>query len=107
MTVEIRCPRADGGECYFDSFDRAPLVLVDNLGHFYPMLGAGPLPRDVRITGRERAEVLPGQAVLSGGRAITITVEFAPLANGVVSVQAYYRDENRAEPAKFNLLGRH
>jgi hypothetical protein len=106
VTVEIRCPRSDGGECYFDPFDRAPLVLVDNMGRFYPMLSAGSLPRDVRITGRERAEVLPGQAALSGGRAITITVEFAPLAGGVVSVQAYYRDGNRAEPAKFSLTGR-
>lgn len=107
VTVEIRCPRQDGGECYFDPFDRAPLVLVDNNGRFYPMLGAGSLPRDVRITGREQAEVLPGQAALSGGRAITITAEFAPLAGGVVSVQTYYRDGNRAEPAKFSLTGRH
>jgi hypothetical protein len=71
------------------------------------MLDAGSLPRDVRITGRERAEVMPGQAVLVGGRSITLAVEFAPLAAGVVSVQIYYRDDNRAAPAKFTLLGRH
>jgi hypothetical protein len=104
VSIEIRCPRSDGGECYFDPFDRAPLVLVDNAGRFYPMLDAGSLPRDVRVTGRERAEVLPGQAVLSGGRSITLTVGFAPLAGGAISVQTYYRDENRAEPAKFSLL---
>ena len=107
VTVEIRCPRQDGGECYFLPFDRAPLVLVDNAGHFYPMLDAGTLPRDVRVTGRERAEVAAGQAALSGGRSITLTVEFAPLASGAVSVQMYYRDDNRAAPAKFSLLGRH
>jgi hypothetical protein len=107
VSIEIRCPRSDGGECYFDPFDRHPLVLVDNGGRFYPMLDAGSLPRDVRVTGRERAEVLPGQAVLVGGRSITITVEFAPLAGGAISVQIYYRDNNHAEPAKFSLLVRH
>jgi hypothetical protein len=104
VAIEIRCPRSDGGECYFDPFDRAPLVLVDNAGRFYPTLDAGSLPRDVRVTGRERAEVLPGQAVLTGGRSITLTVAFAPLAGGAISVQTYYRDDNRAEPAKFSLL---
>jgi hypothetical protein len=107
VAIEITCPRSDGGECYFDPVDRHPLVLVDNGGRFYPMLDAGALPRDVRVTGRERAEVLPGQAVLVGGRSITLTVEFAPLATGVVSMQMYYRDGNRAEPVKFSLLGRH
>jgi hypothetical protein len=101
------CPRSDGGECYFDPFEHHPLVLVDNAGRFYPVLDAGSLPRDVKVTGRERAEVLPGQAVLIGGRSITLTVEFAPLAAGVVLVQTYYRDDNRAEPAKFSLLVRH
>jgi hypothetical protein len=107
VAIEIRCQRSDGGECYFDPFDRAPLVLVDSTGRFYPMLDAGSLPRDVRITGRERAEVLPGQAVLTAGRSMTLMVEFAPLDGGAVSVQTYYRDGNRAEPAKFSLLGRH
>jgi hypothetical protein len=107
VTIEIRCPRVDGGECYFDPFDRAPLVLVDSAGRFHPMLDAGSLPQDVKIIGRERAEVLPGQAVLTGGRSITLTVEFAPLAGGSISVQTYYRDDNRAEPAKFSLLVRH
>ena len=106
VTVEIRCPRQDGGECYFIPFDRAPLVLVDNAGRYYPMLEAGALPRDVRVTGRERAEVAAGQAALSGGRSITLTVEFAPLAGAAVSLQMYYRDDNRAAPAKFSLLGR-
>lgn len=104
VSIEIRCPRTDGGECYFDPYDRAPLVLVDSAGRFYPMLDAGSLPRDVKVTGRERAEVLPGQAVLTGGRSITLTVAFAPLAGGAVSVQTYYRDDNRAEPAKIFLL---
>jgi hypothetical protein len=34
VMIEIRCPRSDGGECYFDPFDRHPLVLVDNAGRF-------------------------------------------------------------------------
>jgi hypothetical protein len=104
VTVEIRCPRSDGGECYFDPFDQHPLVLVDSSGRFYPMVDAGSPPRDVRVTGRERAEVLPGQAVLTSGRSITLMVEFAPLAGGAISVQTYYRDNNHAEPAKFSLL---
>lgn len=107
VTIEIRCPREDGGECLFDPFDRAPLVLVDNVGRIYPMLEAGALLRDVRITGQERAEVAPGQAVLSGARSITVKIEFAPLAGGVVSVQMYYREDNHAEPARFTLLGHH
>jgi hypothetical protein len=107
VTVEIRCPRQDSGECYFIPFDRALLVLFDNAGRYYSMLDAGTLPRDVRVTGRERAEVTPGQAILSGGRSITITIEFAPLTSGAVSLQIYYRDDNRTEPAKYSLLGRH
>jgi hypothetical protein len=107
VTVKIRCARQDGGECYFIPFDRAPLVLVDNAGRYYSMLDAGALPRDVHVTGRERAEVAAGQGVLSGGRSITITAEFAPLTSSVVSLQMYYRDDNRAEPAKYSLLGRH
>lgn len=103
VNLEIRCTRSDGGECYFSPFDRSPLVLVDQRGRFYPMVDAGALPRDVPVTGRERAEVTPGQAVLTGGRSISVTVGFAPLENRVVSVQAYYRDENRAEPARFPL----
>lgn len=106
VTLEIRCPRSDGGECYFAPFDRAPLVLVDQRGRFYTMTDAGALPPDVKVTGRERAEVSPGQAVLTGGRSISVTVSFAPLETGAVSVEAYYRDDNRAEPAKFSLAGR-
>ncbi len=106
VTVEIRCPRSDGGECYFSPFDRHPLVLVDQRGRLYPSLDAGSLPRDVPVTGRERGEVTPGLAALTGGRSIAVDVGFAPLEAGVVSVQTYYRDDNRAEPAKFNLPAR-
>src|SRR5207237_8539595 len=81
VTIEIRCPRQDGGDCYFYPFDRTPLVLIDNSGRFYPMINAGTLPQEIRITGRE-PEVTEGQAVLSGGRVITVTVDFAPLARG-------------------------
>lgn len=106
VMVEIRCPRQDGGECYFIPFDRATLVLVDNAGRYYSMLDVDTLPRDISVTGRERAEVTPGQAVLSGGRSITITVEFATLASGAVTLQMYYRDDNHSEPAKYSLLRR-
>ncbi len=105
VTVDVMCPRQDGGECYFNPFDRKPLVLVDQAGRYYPMTEAGALPGDVWVTGRERAEVAAGQAVLTGGWLITLTAEFAPLAGGAVSVQVYYRDSNRAEPAGFSLLG--
>lgn len=106
VTVEVMCPRQDGGEYYFLPFDRSPLVLVDQTGRYYPMLVAGALPGDVRVTGRERAEVAAGQGVLTGGRSVTLTVEFAPLAAGAASVQMYYRDDNRAEPTKFSALRR-
>lgn len=106
VTIEIRCPRQDGGDCYFDPFDRNPLVLVDSAGRYYPMIDAGALPQDVRITGREHAEIREGQAVLTGGRSISVTVDFAPLTSAATSGQVYYRDNNRAEPARFSLLRR-
>jgi hypothetical protein len=96
VTVEIDCRREDGGNCYFDTFGRRPLVLVDNAGRFYPMLAPGDLPGDVRLRD-------DGQATLSGGRTISQTVDFAPLAGGAVSGQIYYRDNNRAAPARFSL----
>jgi hypothetical protein len=98
VTVEIDCGRADGGDCYFDPFDRSPLVLIDDAGRFYPMLEAGPLPPDVRL--REGS-----QAALSGGRTISVGVTFAPLSGVVASGQIYYRDRNRAQPARFSLPG--
>lgn len=94
--VEIICKREDGGDCYFDPFDRHPLVLVDNAGRYYSMLESSDLPPDVQFRD-------DGRAVLSGGRMITVTVDFAPLAAGTVSGQIYYRDENQANPARFSL----
>jgi hypothetical protein len=96
VTVEIDCRREDGGNCYFDPFASRPLVLVDNAGRFYTMLSPGDLPGDVRLRD-------DGQAALSGGRTVSLTVDFAPLAGGAVSGQIYYRDNNRAAPARFSL----
>jgi hypothetical protein len=96
VTVEIDCRREDGGNCYFDTFGRHPLVLVDNAGRFYPMLAPGDMPGDVQFKDG-------GQAALSGGRTVSLTVDFAPLASGAISGQVYYRDNNRAAPARFSL----
>jgi hypothetical protein len=96
-TVEIACRRDDGGDCYFYPFDRKPLVLVDQQGRFYPMLEAGALPPDVRYRDREE------RVFISGGRTVTVNVDFAPLAAGAVSGQVYYRDNNQAQPARFSL----
>lgn len=98
VNVEIDCRREDGGDCYFDPFDASPLVLIDEAGRFYPMLKAGPLPPDVKL--KEG-----GQAALSGGRTISVAVTFAPLSGAVTSGQVYYRDRNRAQPARFALPG--
>lgn len=97
VTVEIACRREDGRDCYFRPFDRSPLVLVDDAGRLYPMLEPGALPADARAGDRE------GQVAISGGRTITITVNFAPLAAGALSGQLYYRDRNQARPARFSL----
>jgi hypothetical protein len=99
VTIEVACQRDDGGVCYFRPFDRFPLVLLDGAGRYYPMLESGALPADVRYDPREE------RAPLSGGRTITITVDFSPLAAAAVSGQVYYRDENRAQPARFSLAG--
>jgi hypothetical protein len=100
LAVEIACRREDGGDCYFFPFERRPLVLVDQQGRFYPMLESGALPPDVHR--RDREERLS----ISGGRTVTVTVDFAPLAAGVVSGQVYYRDNNQARPARFSLAPR-
>jgi hypothetical protein len=99
LTVEIACERDDGGDCYFAPFDRSPLVLVDNAGRYYPMLEAGNLPQDVRFN-------RDGTAALSGGRTISVGVDFAPLSAGTVAGQIYYRDRNSAQPARFSLARR-
>jgi hypothetical protein len=101
LTVEIVCRREDGGDCYFDPFGRSPLVLIDNSGRYYPMLEAGPLPADIRYRDRDNE-----RAILSGGRTVTVTVDFAPLAEGAVSGQVYYRENNQAKPARFSLSSR-
>jgi hypothetical protein len=100
VTVEVMCTRDDGGDCYLYPFDRFPLVLVDNSGRHYPMLEAVSLPPGVSYNDRER------RASISGGRTITVSVDFAPLANNTVSGQVYYRDDNEALPARFSLTRR-
>lgn len=99
VTIEVACRRDDGGDCFFRPFDRSPLVLVDGAGRYHPMLEAGPLPEGVRRRDRNDDRV-----ALSGGRTINVVVDFAPLAGGAVSGQVYYRDENRAQPARFSLV---
>jgi hypothetical protein len=97
--VEITCKREDGGNCYFKPFDRYPLVLVDDAGRYYSMLESSALPSDVRDRDDRRA-------VLLGGRTITVTVDFVPLAEGAISGQIYYRDDNQAKPARFSFARR-
>jgi hypothetical protein len=100
VTIEIACRRQDGKDCYFRPFDRSPLVLIDDSGGHNPMLDAGELPSDVRREERE------GLAAISGGRTVVITVVFAPLGRGSAGGQIYYRDGNRAVPARFTLARR-
>ncbi|MDQ3802754.1 MAG: hypothetical protein M3416_02735 [Acidobacteriota bacterium] len=97
LTVEVACRREDGGYCYFQPFDRFPLVLVDGAGRYYPMLEAGALPPDVSYDERE------GRASISGGRVVAVTADFAPLAAGATTGQIYYRDDNQAQPARLSL----
>lgn len=96
LTIEIRCERADGGQCHFLPFDRFPLVLIDNAGQYYPMLEAVPLPSNVK----HRSD---GKVILSSGRVLNVTVDFAPLEPSAASGQVYYRDNNQAKPAAFSL----
>jgi hypothetical protein len=100
VTVEIACRRQDGKDCYIRPFDRSPLVLIDDSGGHNPMLEAGEMPSDVRREERE------GPAAISGGRTISVTVSFAPLARGATGGQIYYRDRNEAVPARFLLTRR-
>ena len=97
IDLEIRCGRHDGGECHFLPFDRAPLVLVDSAGEYYPMTESMPLPESLK-------RKTDGRALLSSGRVVNLTVDFAPLATGAVSGQIYYRDDNQAKPAAFSRL---
>lgn len=99
LTFEIACERDDGGDCYFAPFDRSPLVLIDNAGRHYPMLEMGDLPQDLRLN-------RDGTATISGGRTITVKVDFAPLPVSAVAGQVYYRDRNSARPARFSLTRR-
>lgn len=99
VVLEIRCGRQDGGECYFLPFDRAPLVLIDNTGQYYPMTDSLPLPANIK-------HKTDGRALLSSGRTLSLTVEFAPVASATFSGQIYYRDNNQAKPAAFSHLAR-
>lgn len=97
VVLEIRCGRQDGGECYFLPFDRAPLVLIDNTGQYYPMTESLPLPANIK-------HKTDGRVLLSSGRIVNVAVDFAPLALAAVSGQIYYRDNNQAKPVPFSLL---
>ncbi len=105
VTVEITCKREDGQDCYFHPFDRKPLVLIDNFGHYYPMLEAGDLPPNIRFKNEERRGGVE-QAIISGGRTIKVIANFAPLSSETTLGQIYYRDENRAQPARFSITSR-
>lgn len=96
LVLEIRCARQDGGECYFLPFERAPLVLVDNSGQYYPMIKSSPLPAGIK----HRPD---GQVLLTSGRLVNLTVDCAPLAPAIASGQIYYRDNNQAKPAVFSV----
>lgn len=97
VTIEIRCKREDGEDCRFLPFSRYPLVLVDNAGRYYPMLEVAPLAPEIEFTDN-------GKAIISGGRILPVTVDFAPLAPEAVSGQLHYRDDNKADPARFSVL---
>lgn len=97
VTIEIWCKRRDGEDCRFVAFSNHPLVLVDNAGKFYPMLEATPLASDTRFTDT-------GKVLLSGGRVLSLSVDFAPLAPQAASGQLQYRDSNTADPARFSVL---
>lgn len=79
----------------FYSFDNAPLIVVDSGGNYYPMRSSSPAPADIREDDK--------RWVLQGGRVIRVVVEFAPLAEGSIYGSIKYKDNNRAEPAKFSL----
>lgn len=79
----------------FYSFDNAPLIVVDGGGNYYPMRSSSSAPADIREENK--------RWVLQGGRVIRVVVEFAPLAEGSISGSIKYKDNNRAEPAKFSL----
>lgn len=100
VTIEVACRRDDGGDCFFQPFDSSPLVLVDGSGRYYPMLKAGSMPEGIRHRDRRDDRV-----ALSGGRTISVVVDFAPLVDGAMSGQIYYRDNNQAQPARFSLIG--
>jgi hypothetical protein len=95
LLIEIKCERQDGGDCHFLPFDRAPLVLIDNAGQYYPMLESPPANIKYRSD---------GQALISSGRIVKISVDFGPLGQAAVSGQVYYRDNNQAKPARFSLF---
>jgi hypothetical protein len=98
VVLEIWCERGDGGDCHFLPFDRVPLVLVDNTGQYLPMLESAAFPTTIK----HRTD---GQALITSGRIVTVTVDFASLAPATVSGQIYYRDNNQARPAVFSFLG--
>jgi hypothetical protein len=94
--IEIKCGRSDGADCNFRAL-RSPLVLLDNDGELYPMLEAPTLPSDIRLA-------RDGQVLLSSGRILSLTVDFAPLRSGASGGQIQFRDANEAQPAKFSLI---
>lgn len=96
-TIEIKCARGDGADCNFHPFAGSPLVLVDGNGELYPMLEAHTLPGDIRFA-------RDGQVLLSSGRTLNLTVDFAPLRTSATGGQIQYRDVNEAQPAKFSLI---
>lgn len=102
LIIEIK-NRDNQEENFFPSFDSWPLAMIDSNGEFYPMLNTSSAPTGIKVApypyNLERATVW----YLQGGRTISLAVDFAPLAKGVVSGQVQYKNDNKAEPAKFSL----
>jgi hypothetical protein len=95
--IEIKCGSNDGADCRFRAFDKSPLVLLDSDGELYSMLEAHSLPTDIRFA-------RDGQVLLSSGRTLALTTDFAPLRASASGGQIQYRDANEAQPAKFSLI---
>lgn len=106
VLVEVKNASEDS-ENAFVSFDTWPLVLIDNNGEYYPMLGSSGPPVGVKVQKYHRFSTAPEGAllwVIQGERVIAVTVDFAPLSKEAASVQIQYRDANQAQPAKFSIV---
>jgi hypothetical protein len=91
VTIEIK-NEGTTGSLWMAAFDAHPLVLIDNLGHYYESENVGPLPEGVLPSNSDPQGVMNSVWTYHSGQSFHIAVEFPPLQPGATGGKIDYKD---------------